>query len=415
MLQQIDIKVDNEDELQQVLKPDRLKRAHVEYGILKVKNQKVIDELRTNQLRFKLMLVLTCSFMLVELIVGVISNSLALIADALHMLSDLLALVVGYLSVKYSGHIKTETATYGFVRMEVLGALTNAVFMLSVCLFIFLEAIQRLILEFNSQNTELEDNAVLVLIVGAVGLGVNILGIFIFSVGGGNGGHGHSHGSGNGDAVEKKPNNSHGHSHGGNMNIQGVLIHVAGDALGSVAVIITGCVIAYTSWHYRSLIDPFCSMLVATIILAGTLPLLRKSFQILLQESPRDLILADVQIELETTSGVKGIHEFHVWQLSSEILVSSLHVVIDPKEDILHVLELIKYKLHDRGIHSSTIQPEIPCQSQGSYRHDSVDDCHDPVCQEDCLAKNCCAIDPEKGNQQKRDSDEEQKRNERKD
>ena len=145
------------------------------------------------------MMLLTSSFFLVELIVGYITNSMALVADSFHMLSDVASLIVGFLALRYSTIGKrTHKYTFGYVRAEVLGALVNAVFLVALCFSILVESMKRMVIP------EEVDNPELVLIVGSVGLVVNIIGLFLFH----QHGHGHSHGGG------------HGHSHGGEQNGQ---------------------------------------------------------------------------------------------------------------------------------------------------------------------------------------------------
>ena len=137
------------------------------------------------------MMLLTSSFFLVEIVVGYVTNSMALVADSFHMLSDVASLIVGFLALRYSSMGKrTHKYTFGYVRSEVLGALVNAVFLVALCFSIFVESMKRMVIP------EEVENAMLVLIVGSVGLVVNIIGLFLFHQ------HGHSHGG-------------HGHSHGG--------------------------------------------------------------------------------------------------------------------------------------------------------------------------------------------------------
>lgn len=143
------------------------------------------------------MMFLTSSFFIVEIVVGYVTNSMALVADSFHMLSDVASLLVGFLALRYSALGKrTHKYTFGYVRSEVLGALVNAVFLVALCFSIFVESMKRVVI------AEEVDNPILVLIVGSIGLVVNIIGLFLFHQHGhSHGGHGHSHGG-------------HGHSHG---------------------------------------------------------------------------------------------------------------------------------------------------------------------------------------------------------
>lgn len=171
------------------------------------------------------MLCLTSSFFLVEIIVGYITNSMALVADSFHMLSDVLSLIIGFIALRYSKRSKrTDRNTFGWQRAEVLGALVNAVFLVALCFSILVESLKRLI------EIESIHNPTLVLIVGAAGLFVNLIGLAMFHQHGhghshGGGGHGHSHGGGGG----------HSHSHGvepQDPNINGlVLVGEGGNGL----------------------------------------------------------------------------------------------------------------------------------------------------------------------------------------
>lgn len=288
--------------------------------------------------------------------------------------------------------------------------------MLSSVLFITLEAFSKIYLTLagsDSETENLEDRVDLVLIVGAVGLVCNIVGIFVFGCGHGEGGHGHSHGAEPVDApkpanaqeghLQNEAEHHHGgHGHGGgmNLNIYGVLIHVIGDALGSVGVIVTALVIKYTSWEYRTLVDPICSLFICLILVYGTLPLVKHSSQILLQNVPSSLSANDIVQELLKINGVVGIHEFHVWQLSSKVVVASMHAVLSREQDTLRILEELKMKMHSFGVHSSTIQPEVVCDDIDKSVHSTgdgigADACHDPICGEDCLERICCPIGTE--------------------
>ena len=204
---------------------------------------------------------LTTIFFLVEIIVGYATNSMALVADSFHMLSDIAALIIAFISVKMAPK-SWERNTYGWARAEVLGALVNAVFLMALCFSITVESLKRF------YEPEKIEQPILILIVGALGLLVNLLGLCLFHEHGG-GGHGHSHGghgthghitalaNSNEDiskSVEDAQKNGHHDlkdSSGSQMNMRGVFLHVLGDALGSVIVIISALVIWLTDEKYR--------------------------------------------------------------------------------------------------------------------------------------------------------------------
>ncbi|XP_061176020.1 proton-coupled zinc antiporter SLC30A1-like isoform X2 [Saccostrea echinata] len=372
--------------------------------------------------RLLTMLSMTASFFLVEIIVGYITNSIALVADSFHMLSDVVALIVGFASVRISKW-QTEKNTFGWIRAEVLGALVNAVFLVALCFSILVEALKRLV-EFEEVN-----NPKLLLIVGGAGLVVNIIGLCLFhdhghSHGGG-GGHGHSHGGG------------HGHSHGGEtekleacdheeskelvergtkevtttngivkleldnpkvasssqLNMRGVFLHVLGDALGSVIVIISALIIWLCEGDWRFYVDPAMSIMMVMIILGTTAPLLKESGFILLQTVPSHINLDGIKEKLSKVEGVLAVHEFHVWQLAGSRIIASAHITCKDLQDYFTISETVKEIFHNEGIHSTTIQPEFlqnPLEN-GLGRQISERDCI-LECGPDknCYTDTCC-------------------------
>merc|ERR1719397_2302027 len=196
------------------------------------------------------MLAMTATYMVIELVVGNITNSMALVADSFHMLSDVIALVIAYVSVTVSPK-EWKQNTFGWARAEVVGALINAVFLIALCFSITVEAIKRFLV------IEPIENPKLILIVGSVGLLINLIGLVVF----GDAGHGHSH-SGDGqshgheeeDELDAVPGKTHKHkkgeheeakvvASGAQMNITGVFLHVLADALGSVVVLVSASII----------------------------------------------------------------------------------------------------------------------------------------------------------------------------
>ncbi|CAB4054492.1 SLC30A1 [Lepeophtheirus salmonis] len=248
-------------------------------------------------------------------------NSMALVADSFHMLSDVIALIVAFVAVHVSPKDWSKN-TFGYARAEVLGALINAVFLLALCFTIFVESIKRFVI------VEPISKPKNVLIVGGIGLLVNVLGLLLF-----HDAHGHSHGS-----------HGHGHSHGksdekkqaqggSQMNMKGVFLHICADALGSVIVMISASVIWLVDWEYEDYIDPALS-------LALKYATLRKK---IVAEFPE----------------VAEVHEFHVWNLVGSRIVASLHVTLKRQSDNnMEISRKIKEFFHRQGIHSTTIQLE---------------------------------------------------------
>ncbi|XP_022335136.2 proton-coupled zinc antiporter SLC30A1-like isoform X1 [Crassostrea virginica] len=348
--------------------------------------------------RLLTMLSMTASFFLVEIIVGYITNSIALVADSFHMLSDVVALIVGFASVRISKW-QTEKNTFGWIRAEVLGALVNAVFLVALCFSILVEALKRLV-EFEEVN-----NPKLLLIVGGAGLLVNVIGLFLFHD------HGHSHGGSGGHS--HGGSEGHGHSHSGEaekaehadseesktlverstpteittkngtvtldidnpkvvieesrkkpssssqLNMRGVFLHVLGDALGSVVVIISALIIWLCEGDWRFYVDPAMSIMMVILILGTTFPLLKESGFILLQTVPSHIKLDDIKRKIEEVEGVIAVHEFHVWQLAGSRIIASAHITCKNLHDYFTISESVKEIFHNEGIHSTSIQPEF--------------------------------------------------------
>ncbi|VEN38094.1 unnamed protein product [Callosobruchus maculatus] len=373
------------------------------------------------------MLALTAFYFFVEIVVGYITNSMALIADSFHMLSDVAALIVAFLSVKMSPK-KWSKNTFGWARAEVLGALVNAVFLVALCFSITVEACKRFI------EIEMIHDPQLLVGVGAIGLLVNLIGLLILHEHGGS--HGHSHGrlshsrnrltqlavtddNENDETYVSPPPPSskeaaaltrgHGHSHGeprrvhsaGEMNMRGVFLHVLSDALGSVIVIISALVFWLTDWEYKVYIDPALSIVLVLLILHSVWPLLRDSALILLQTVPTHIQVDAIQTRLlENVEGVLAVHEFHVWQLAGDRIIASAHIKCRNLSEYMKIAEKVKEFFHNEGIHSTTIQPEfvdytdLPTNST-EQRNDATDDCFldcpKPDSSDDnCVQNTCC-------------------------
>lgn len=375
------------------------------------------------EIRIISLLVLDTIFFLIEAIVGYSVHSLALVADSFHMLNDIISLFIALWAVKVKNTKPADGKyTYGWQRAEILGALINAVFLLALCFTIVIEAVQRLI-----SPPEIS-SPVLVLCVGIAGLVSNFLGLALFhehghshSHGGGEskpigGGHSHSHGGQSYGAIEdghpedeehsvgvpllsERRNQSSsdireympenfiqrfdsqsqqgGHSHeheddqkGGkkkSMNMEGVFLHVLGDALGNVGVIVSALIIWKTDLPGKYYSDPIISLLLTIIIFSSALPLCKKSSKILLQATPT-YIDSDKIIEAITKlDSIKSIHDFHVWNLNEDILIASLHLQLNEnfespdfrKKKFVEIVSEVREILHKFNIHSVTIQPEF--------------------------------------------------------
>lgn len=448
-------------------------------------------------MRIIALLVIDIIFFLLELIVGYAVHSLALVADSFHMLNDVMSLIVALWAVRVASQKGADSQyTYGWQRAEILGALVNGVFLLALCLSIFLEAIQRLV------SPEVITNPKLILIVGSCGLASNIVGLFLFHE------HGHSHGGhDHGHDAESRPlmgdiegqghshshdDHSHGHSHshaapnysavqspesavesevdeqellieaythqralsGGSdgaaararaaasaaaedaaaasvgdlnthearpasancacqdaelckpiaaftasvkssrrgstasethvnhfhakpkgsgqkrtksMNMEGVFLHVMGDALGNIGVIATALFIWQTDYSWRYHMDPIISLVITVIIFSSALPLCRKSGSVLLQGSPQSINTDEVRMDLESLPGVQDIHDLHIWCLKEDFFVATLHVAVSLDEsEFMYLAQKIRTCLYAYGVASITVQPEFIPRSGSS-------------------------------------------------
>lgn len=358
---------------------------------------------------------LTVAFFFVEIIVGYLTNSMALVADSFHMLSDIAALVIAFLSVRMAPKSWSKN-TFGWARAEVLGALVNAVFLVALCFSITVESLKRFYEPEDIHNPQM------ILWVGTMGLIVNLIGLCLFHQHGS--GHGHSHGLSRSthshltdlaekdekeeipeisySGAEKKGDShgGHGHSHGGGsasqMNMRGVFLHVMADALGSVIVIISAVIMWKTDWEYKLYVDPGLSILLVILILKSVWPLLIESALILLQTVPTHIQVDSLQQKLMAqVDGILAVHEFHIWQLAGDRIIASAHIRCLNLAQYMQVAEKVKEFFHNEGIHSTTIQPEFVETAEPSGSISSTDDCmlscpKGPLTAAVCDASKCC-------------------------
>ncbi len=279
----------------------------------------------------KLMLVfgLTSFYMLAEVVGGFVTNSLALLADAGHMLTDVAGLGLALLAIKFAERPATPEKTYGYYRVEILAALTNAVILIGISLYILYEAFQRF-----RQPPEVSSKEMLVIAV--IGLIINIAGVFILREG----------------ADES-------------LNMKGAYFEVLSDMLTSVGVIIAAVIMLTTGWYYA---DPLISAGIGLFIFPRTWLLLREAVGILLEGTPSDVNLVSLREAMNKVTGVAGIHDLHVWTLTSGVNAMSVHAVL--AEGALHddVLTAVRECAeHNFKIAHSTIQVE----KQGCAAHET--------------------------------------------
>jgi cobalt-zinc-cadmium efflux system protein len=287
-----------------------------------------------NERRVFATLLLTGAFMLVEAVGGARSGSLALIADAGHMLTDTAALALSWLAFRAARRPPDAARSYGYHRFEILAALVNGVALVLISLWIGIEAVRRLL-----APTLVEGD--LMLAVAAAGLVVNLLAFWIL--------HG----------AER-----------GNLNIRGATLHVLADALASVAAIAAAIVIIATGWMP---IDPILSVLITGLILRSAVALVLQSGHVLMEGAPRDIDIAALRRSLPAAvAGVRSVHHLHVWSLTPQQTLLTMHVEIDETAAHDDVLHRVQGFLAERfGIHHATIQVECgPCLDDGAaVRH----------------------------------------------
>ncbi|KAF8501933.1 cation efflux protein [Hysterangium stoloniferum] len=446
--------------------------------------------------KITLFLAIDVVFFIVEITIGYIVGSLALVADSFHMLNDVMGLLVALYAIRLSKSEASPRYSYGWHRAEIVAALINGVFLLALCFSIVMEAIQRFF------HTPEITSPKLVVVVGALGLGSNLFGLFLF------------HENANSNPPKVKPKDSNGtaaaepipitpshidpenipptseeshsfdHLHGlpaakrasimqiaqdivhgrsaspvshkgrfsianegrgsfasvseaprrstdtilgrgvsirdspqvqmhpmpaepetradstnqvpppmavedqsrqpmhekqdagrGSMNMRALFLHVMGDALGNLGVITTGLIIWLSTWKYRAYFDPVVSLVITVIIFSSAFPLVRSAAFILLQAAPAKISIQDLREDIQKVEGVLSVHELHVWQLSETTIVASVHVCVTREREYMQIAQNIQIMLHEHGIHSSTIQPELDDTESGSSQNHMIPQC----------------------------------------
>ncbi len=265
---------------------------------------------------------ITVLMMVAELIGGLLANSLALLSDAGHMLTDNLALLLSFFAMKFAAMPATDRRTFGFYRLEILAAFIYGIVLVLLSLFIVYEAYLRILHPQPVQGA-------LMLVVAIIGLVANIIGAL---------------------ALTK-------HSHT-NLNLRGAYLHIIGDALSSVGVVAGGIVILLTGWY---LIDPLLSILISFVIIHGAWALVKESVSILLESAPSHIDIDTVAKEIGKLAGVREAYHIHVWTITSGVHAMSAHVIIDDQlvSRSRDLLEEIRALLSNKfNIGHSTIQLE---------------------------------------------------------
>jgi cobalt-zinc-cadmium efflux system protein len=274
----------------------------------------------TGKERLKLALLITGSWFLIELAGGFYANSLALLADAAHMLTDLAALGLSLFALKISTRPATHEKTFGYLRAEILAAFANGIFLILIGFFIFYESYQRF-------WAPPEVKSLPMLIIAATGLLANLVtGAMLYR------------------------------SRHENLNLRGAFLHVLGDTLGSVGAILAGILMIVRQWY---LADPIVSCIVGALVLYSSWKLVAESVDILLEGTPRHLKIAHILKDLDGIHGIVSIHDLHVWSIASGLTAMSCHIVMRTNEDSNLVLAESSHLMREKyGIGHTTIQIE---------------------------------------------------------
>ena len=267
----------------------------------------------------RIALVLTAALLVVEVIGGILSNSIALLADAGHMLTDVAALGLALFVAWFSRQPASPQKTFGYLRWEILAAFLNGATLLLLSAWILWEAISRL-------GAPQPISGGLMLVIAVAGLAVNIIAARVLV-----------------------------RSSTQNLNARGAYLHVLGDLLASVGTVVAAIAIRYTGWL---LADPIASILTTVLIMRGAWQLVRESVDILLESTPAHIPMPAVRSQLEAIPGIESVHDLHVWAVTPAVVAMSAHCIVREPEQHQHVLGHIHDAMRLFGIEHVTIQLE---------------------------------------------------------
>ena len=281
-----------------------------------------------NTRQLTIALALTGTFLIVEVIGGLVFNSLALLSDAAHMFTDAAALAIALLAIKIGQRPADEKRTFGYRRFEILAAAFNAVLLFVVAGYVLYEGIKRIL------DPE-PVGSIGMLIVAAAGLVINLISMRILSSG-----------------------------KDRSLNVKGAYLEVWADMLGSLGVLVAAVVITVTDWRW---VDPIVAIAIGLWVLPRTWILLRDTTHILLEGAPRGVALSDVRAAILATPGVASLHDLHVWVSGADQASCTVHVVLSEGADADAVRQAVGDMLEERfDLHHTTVQTELePCGDAG--------------------------------------------------
>lgn len=276
--------------------------------------------------------IIITGYMVVEAIGGFLTNSLALLSDAGHMLSDSISLGIAMLAFMFGEKAASYSKTYGYKRFEILAAVLNGITLIGIALFIFYEAIERF-----TNPPEVATTGML--IISTIGLFVNILVAWIMMRGS--------------DTKD-------------NLNMRGAFLHVLSDMLGSVGAIVAALLIMFFGWGWA---DPLASVIVALLVVRSGYHVTKASIHVLMEGTPSNVDVQEIIQLIEQTDGIESIHDLHIWTITSGTNALSCHAVVNDQLKIAeseHILRKIEHNLQHKGIKHVTIQLETSL-----HRHDN--------------------------------------------
>ncbi|WP_445397521.1 cation diffusion facilitator family transporter [Streptomyces sp. LE64] len=286
--------------------------------------------------RLRIALSITLTVLVMEVIGGVVTGSLALVADAAHMATDAVGLGMALLAIHFANRPPSTNRTFGLARAEILAALANCLLLLGVGGYVLYEAIERFV-------TPTETQGGLTAVFGLVGLVANLVSLSLLMRG------------------QKE-----------SLNVRGAFLEVLSDALGSLAVVVSALVVMGTGWQAA---DPIASLLIGLMIIPRTVKLLRETLNVLLESAPKDVDMNEVRSHMLALKGVEEVHDLHAWTITSGMPVLSAHVVVDEEcleraghERVLHALQ------ECLGDHFDVAHCTFQLEPSGHAAHERV--CH---------------------------------------
>lgn len=292
-----------------------------------------MENIKTKKKVLIIAIVLNLIIVVSQIIFGILSHSIALITDAVHNFQDVVSLIIAYVAAIFIAKKPTESMTFGYLRAEAMAGFINSAFLVGAIFLLIITGIERLL------YTEPVESLT-VIVVGAIALFVNSISAYLLGF------HHHNH------------ENEHNHTHNDeDLNIKAAYLHLLSDALISLGVVIGGIFMYFFSIYW---LDPVLSIVFSLYILKETVPVLKKTFKILMEATPSNINLEEIKKIILSFSDVIDVHDLHIWSLSSKDIYLTGHIVVceENLDKIDKLIKKIEEKLQETGINHITIQPE---------------------------------------------------------